>query len=55
MGITIRLSTLAAVWLAGFGAQARQMTPVTQLGWLRNGGYAPIILRLPCPRRHGLS
>src|SRR5258705_6319034 len=44
MGITMRLSTLAVVSLAAFGAQAQQMTAVTQLGWLRNGEYAPIMM-----------
>ncbi|HYD06571.1 MAG TPA: ABC transporter substrate-binding protein [Reyranella sp.] len=44
MGITIRLSALAVASLAAFGAEAQQMTAVTQLGWLRNGEYAPIML-----------
>jgi NitT/TauT family transport system substrate-binding protein len=44
MGITIRLSALAAVSLAAFGAEAQQMTAVTQLGWLRNGEYAPVMM-----------
>ena len=46
MGITIRLSTLALslVAVAAFGAEAQQMSAVTQLGWLRNGEYAPIMM-----------
>src|SRR3954470_279524 len=44
MGITIRLSTLAVVSLAAFGAEAQPMTAVTQLGWLRNGEYAPVMI-----------
>ena len=48
MGITIRLSALAAVSLAAFAgasnAGAQQMTAVTQLGWLRNGEYAPVMV-----------
>lgn len=49
MGITIRLSALALTSLAAFGAQvqsagAQSMTAVTQLGWLRNGEYAPVMM-----------
>jgi len=44
MGITIRLSALAVASLAAFGAQAQSMSAVTQLGWLRNGEYAPIMM-----------
>ncbi|MCW5732853.1 MAG: ABC transporter substrate-binding protein [Enhydrobacter sp.] len=44
MGNTIRLSTFVVASLAAFGAQAQQMTAVTQLGWLRNGEYAPIMM-----------
>src|SRR4029077_20162396 len=44
MGITIRLSALAVASLAAFGADAQQMSAVTQLGWLRNGEYAPVML-----------
>jgi ABC-type nitrate/sulfonate/bicarbonate transport system substrate-binding protein len=44
MGITIRLSAIAALSLAAFGAEAQQMSAVTQLGWLRNGEYAQIMM-----------
>jgi NitT/TauT family transport system substrate-binding protein len=46
MGITIRLSAIAAFSLTAlsFGAEAQQMSAVTQLGWLRNGEYAPVII-----------
>jgi hypothetical protein len=44
VGITIRLSTLVVTSFAAFAAQAQQMTAVTQLGWLRNGEYAPIMM-----------
>src|ERR1700744_3898019 len=44
MGITIRLSAIDALSLLAFGAQAQQMSAVTQLGWLRNGEYAPIMM-----------
>jgi ABC-type nitrate/sulfonate/bicarbonate transport system substrate-binding protein len=44
MGITIRLSAIAALSLVAFGAEAQQMSAVTQLGWLRNGEYAPIMM-----------
>src|ERR1700743_3170454 len=44
MGITIRLSAIAALSLVAFGAEAQQMSAVSQLGWLRNGEYAPIML-----------
>jgi NitT/TauT family transport system substrate-binding protein len=44
MGITIRLSALAVASLAAFGAHAQSMSAVTQLGWLRNGEYAPIMM-----------
>src|ERR1700732_4507684 len=46
MGIATRLSQLA-VAAASFSAgvaQAQQMSAVTQLGWLRNGEYAPIMM-----------
>lgn len=44
MGIALRLSSLAVFSCVAFGAQAQQMTAVTQLGWLRNGEYAPIMV-----------
>jgi len=44
MGITIRLSALALVSLASFDANAQSMSAVTQLGWLRNGEYAPVMI-----------
>jgi NitT/TauT family transport system substrate-binding protein len=44
MGITIRLSAIAALSLVAFGAEAQQMSAVTQLGWLRNGEYAPVMM-----------
>ncbi|HTR88392.1 MAG TPA: ABC transporter substrate-binding protein [Reyranella sp.] len=46
MGITRRLSLIAgaALGLAASPALAQQMTAVTQLGWLRNGEYAPIMI-----------
>src|SRR6187455_1500149 len=44
MGITIRLSAVAAISLAAFAAEAQQMSAVTQLGWLRNGEYAPVMM-----------
>jgi NitT/TauT family transport system substrate-binding protein len=44
MGITIRLSAIAALSLVAWGAEAQQMSAVTQLGWLRNGEYAPIMM-----------
>jgi NitT/TauT family transport system substrate-binding protein len=46
MGIATRLSQLAiaaASFSAGV-AQAQQLSAVTQLGWLRNGEYAPIMM-----------
>lgn len=46
MGIATRLSQLA-VAAASFSAgvaQAQQLSAVTQLGWLRNGEYAPIMM-----------
>jgi NitT/TauT family transport system substrate-binding protein len=44
MGITIRLSAIAALSLVTCAAEAQQMSAVTQLGWLRNGEYAPIMM-----------
>jgi NitT/TauT family transport system substrate-binding protein len=45
MGAMNRLVILAAaIGLAGIEANAQQMTAVTQLGWLRNGEYAPIMI-----------
>src|SRR3954470_14645823 len=44
MRIAIRFSAFAVVSLATFGAHAQPMTAVTQLGWLRNGEYAPIMM-----------
>ena len=44
MGIAIRLSSFAVASFAAFGAHAQQMTAVTQLGWLRNGEYAPVMI-----------
>jgi len=44
MGIAIRLSSFAVALFAAFGAHAQQMTAVTQLGWLRNGEYAPVMI-----------
>ena len=45
MGITIRLSTLAVIAILGASeAAAQPMTAITQLGWLRNGEYAPIMM-----------
>src|SRR4029077_8745678 len=45
MGATSRLAAaLAIVGLFAVDAQAQQMTAVTQLGWLRNGEYAPIVM-----------
>jgi len=46
MGITRRLSLFAAIALGASTAPAfaQQMTAVTQLGWLRNGEYAPIMI-----------
>ena len=35
---------VAATSLVAFDAFAQQMTAVTQLGWLRNGEYAPIMM-----------
>src|SRR5271154_6488935 len=46
MGITRLLSLLAvaAATVSTSTAYAQQMSAVTQLGWLRNGEYAPIML-----------
>src|SRR5580692_4546351 len=46
MGIVNRLALLAGaiVSLSAVEARAQQMTAVTQLGWLRNGEYAPIMI-----------
>ena len=46
MDITGFLSGLmaAVAGLSAFGAVAQPMTAVTQLGWLRNGEYAPIMM-----------
>ncbi len=46
MGITRHLSLLvvAAATVSASAAYAQQMSAVTQLGWLRNGEYAPIML-----------
>src|SRR5262252_7598317 len=35
---------LALIGLCAVDAAAQQMTAVTQLGWLRNGEYAPIVI-----------
>jgi NitT/TauT family transport system substrate-binding protein len=45
MGVVNRLAVvLAATSLFALDAAAQQMTAVTQLGWLRNGEYAPIVI-----------
>jgi NitT/TauT family transport system substrate-binding protein len=45
MGAVNRLAiVLAAAGLFAIDATAQQMTAVTQLGWLRNGEYAPIVM-----------
>ena len=45
MGAVNRLAiVLAATGLFAVDAAAQQMTAVTQLGWLRNGEYAPIVM-----------
>src|SRR5580704_12993143 len=45
MGAVKRLAaTLAITGLFAIDAAAQQMTAVTQLGWLRNGEYAPIVM-----------
>jgi NitT/TauT family transport system substrate-binding protein len=46
MGITRRFSLLAvaATTFSAGAACAQQMTATTQLGWLRNGEYAPIMM-----------
>ena len=45
MGAVNRLAiVLAATGLFATDATAQQMTAVTQLGWLRNGEYAPIVM-----------
>jgi NitT/TauT family transport system substrate-binding protein len=45
MRATLRLAVfVAAASLFVFDAGAQQMTAVTQLGWLRNGEYAPIMI-----------
>jgi NitT/TauT family transport system substrate-binding protein len=46
MGFVGRISLLvaAAAGLSALNAEAQQMSAVTQLGWLRNGEYAPIMI-----------
>src|SRR5258707_15534851 len=45
MGAVNRLAVaLAFTGLFAVDAAAQQMTAVTQLGWLRNGEYAPIMM-----------
>src|ERR1700757_4115840 len=45
MGAVNRLAiVLASTGLFAIDAAAQQMTAVTQLGWLRNGEYAPIVI-----------
>jgi NitT/TauT family transport system substrate-binding protein len=46
MGVAGRISLLAVTvaGLPAIQAQAQQMSAVTQLGWLRNGEYAPIMI-----------
>jgi NitT/TauT family transport system substrate-binding protein len=46
MGIVNRVALLAGavISLSAIEARAQQMSAVTQLGWLRNGEYAPIML-----------
>jgi len=46
MGIMnhISLMAVAVAGLSAFDAEAQQMSVVTQLGWLRNGEYAPIMI-----------
>ena len=44
MDITIRIAALALASLASWGAAAQPMSAVTQLGWLRNGEYAPVMV-----------
>jgi NitT/TauT family transport system substrate-binding protein len=45
MGAVNRLAiVLAVTGLFAIDAAAEQMTAVTQLGWLRNGEYAPIVI-----------
>ena len=45
MGAVNRLAiVLAVTGLFAIDAAAEQMTAVTQLGWLRNGEYAPIVM-----------
>jgi NitT/TauT family transport system substrate-binding protein len=45
MGAVKRLAIVLAVTsLFALDAAAQQMTAVTQLGWLRNGEYAPIVM-----------
>jgi NitT/TauT family transport system substrate-binding protein len=46
MGIASRfpLLTITVACLCAGGAQAQQMSATTQLGWLRNGEYAPIMV-----------
>jgi NitT/TauT family transport system substrate-binding protein len=38
------VATVTAIGLAGFGAKAEQTSVTTQLGWLRIGEYAPILI-----------
>lgn len=40
----ISLMVVAAASLCAVSAQAQQLTATTQLGWLRNGEYAPIMI-----------
>ena len=42
--IVNRLAAALILSLCAFDAGAQQMTAVTQLGWLRNGEFAPIIV-----------
>ena len=45
MRIVGRMSVLAvAAGFVAYGAQAQQLSATTQLGWLRNGEYAPIMV-----------
>jgi len=42
--ISLMAVAVAAAGLCAVGAQAQQMSATTQLGWLRNGEYAPIMI-----------
>lgn len=42
--VNLMALAIATTSLVAFDAFAQQMTAVTQLGWLRNGEYAPIML-----------